>query len=171
MTLPQEVKIVTGCRAPLRVALILATALLPAPASSQPADDEALLTAARAILPSDLSEGEIRSALATGLWHDDPSAVAISVPRQNEYLTFVFRRQPDGAFSAEDVSWAANTVFGVWGFRREEIERFETTPIGWRPGSGGNLLLVIQTRGWRAGQRYTGSDIYLVFPDGTMTNR
>jgi hypothetical protein len=161
----------TEYRIPGRVALFFSTLLLSSALSGQPVIDEALLTAARSVIPSDLNENEIRAVLETGLWHDDSSAVAISIPRQNEYMTFVFRRQPDGALSAADVSWVANTVFGAWGFPRDDIERFETKPVRWQSGNRGNLLLWIQTRGWRKGQRYTGTDVYLVFPDGTLTNR
>jgi len=152
------------------VALFVSAFLFSSAPNGQPAVDEALLTAATTVMPSELSEGEIRELLQAGVWHDS-SAVAISIARQNEYMTFIFRRQPDGSFSAQDVSWIANTVFGVWGFPRMEIERFETKPLRWQAGSGGNLLLYAQTRGWREGQRYTGTDVYLVFPDGTLTNR
>src|SRR5690606_33583976 len=107
-----------------------------------------------------------------GVWNDDSSAVALSKQLEKGSLTFVFRLQPDGSYSAQDVSWISNTVFGVWGYPRSEIERFETKPLRWQASSrDGILLLYAQTRGWRQGQRYTGTDVYMVFPDGTLTNR
>jgi hypothetical protein len=158
-------------RLPHLVALFLSMLFFSRAVNSQPAIDKSLLSAAVTVMPSECAEGEIRGLLEAGVWHDDLSAVAISIPRKNEYMTFVFRRQPDGSFSGQDVSWIANTVFGVWGFPRSEIERFETKPLKWQASLNGNLLLYVQTRGWREGQRYTGTDVYLVFPDGTLTNR
>lgn len=86
-------------------------------------------------------------------------------------MTFVFRRQPDGTYSAEDASWVARTAFGFWGFPREEIERFETEPIAWRLNQEQHLLVQIRTRGWRDGQRYTASGYYLVAPDGSVSGQ
>lgn len=161
----------TECRIPQPLAFFFSMLLLSGALSGQPAIEKALLKAACIVISSDMNEDEIRSVLEAGLWSDDSSAVAISIPRQDEYMTFVFRLQPDGTFSATDVSWIANTVFGAWGFPRDEIERFETKPVSWRSGNRGNLLLRIQTRGWREGRRYTGWDVYLVSPDGALTNR
>ena len=154
-----------------RVLCSIVALLIAGITNGQPAIDEALMSAAQSVMPAELSGDEIRAFLEGGLWLDDASAVALSIPREDEYMTFVFRSQPDGSYSAQDVSWIANTVFGVWGYPRAEIERFETTPLRWELGREGNLLLYARTRGWRQGQRYTGTDVYLVFPDGTLTNR
>jgi hypothetical protein len=159
-------------RLPCFIVLILSVAVYSSSTNSQPVIEDALLDAAVSIMPSELTETEIRELLEAGVWNEGSFAVALSMPRVNEYLTFVFRLQPDGSYSAQDVSWIANTVFGVWGYPRSEIERFETNPLRWGAGSREDVILLwAQTRGWREGQRYTGTDVYMVLPDGTLENR
>ena len=154
-----------------RVALFIVTALWLGAADGQPRVDDALVTAARTVMPDDLTDSQLREALEAALWHADPPAVAVSIPRGDEYKTFVFRRQPDDTYSAEDASWVAHTAFGFWGFPREEIESFETKPLAWRVNEGRHLLVQIRTRGWRNGQRYTASGYYLVSPDGRVSGQ
>lgn len=86
-------------------------------------------------------------------------------------MTFVFRQQLDGTFSAVDASWVARTAFGFWGFRAEEIEKFETEPLRWHVNEGGHLMVQIRTRGWRNGQRYSASGYYLVSADGSVSGQ
>jgi hypothetical protein len=140
-------------------------------ANCQTQIEESLLGAALSVFPDDVSEDEAMTLLQSGLWHDDPTAVAVSIPRGNECLTFIFLSQPDGTYSAADASWVSGAAFGFWGFPREEIERFEIEPLSWSINHHGNLMVRIRTRGWREGQRYTASGAYLVSPDGSVTGQ
>jgi hypothetical protein len=97
-------------------ALLLIAALLFGPLAGQPIIDEALLVAAAArVMPSDLTGSEVRAALQKGLWQDEPIAVAVSIPRQDEYMTFVFRLRTDGTYSAVDASrTVVYAAFGIF---------------------------------------------------------
>jgi hypothetical protein len=154
-----------------RIPVFLALAVIAHSVSGQADVDEPLRNAAATVFPSDLTAPAVDSALESGLWHQNPPAVAVSIPRGNESATFIFVRQTDGTYSAADISWAARTAFGFWGFPREEIERFEMQPLTWQTNHNGTLMVRIRTRGWREGQRYTAQGLYLVSADGTVSGQ
>ena len=154
-----------------RKILLSIAALAAGTALGEPPVEEALVTSARSVMPGDLGDSEVRAMLESGVWREEPRAVALSIPRGAEYMTFVFRRQADGSYSAADASWVANTAFGFWGFPRDEIERFETEPLSWHLNDDGHLHVLIQTKGWREGQRYTARGYFLVAPDGTVSGQ
>jgi hypothetical protein len=154
-----------------RVAVFVFAALSSGAVAGQPTVDEALVTAAATVMPRDLTSDDIRAALQKGLWQVEPLAVAISIPRQHEYATFVFRRLSDGTYSAADASrTVAFAAFGYFGWPRDEYERFETEPVSWQTTQNGGSLLRVRVRAWRQGQRYSVTGHYLVNAQGEVTN-
>jgi hypothetical protein len=79
-----------------------------------------------------------------------------------------YLRQQDGAFLEIDLSAVEGGNFGKLGLRPVEYDRFETSPIEWLPRQDGLFQVNIQTRAWRAGQRYTVSEPLVIHPDGTV---
>lgn len=151
--------------------LLLTAALSSAAVAGQPTIDQALMEAAATVTPSDLTESDVRAALQRGLWQEEPIAVAVSIPRQDEYMTLVFRLLSDGTYSAVDASrTVAYAAFGFFGWPRHEYERFETEPIGWRVTQDGGSLLRVRVSAWREGQRYTAAGHYLVDAEGRVFN-
>jgi hypothetical protein len=145
--------------------------LLSGAVTGQPTIDEALVAAAATVMPSDLTEGDVRVVLQGGLWQGEPVAVAVSIPRQDEYLTLVFRLLPDGTYSAVDASrTVAFAAFGFFGWPRQEYERFETEPVSWQAAPNGDSLLRVRVSAWRDGQRYTVTGHYLVNARGEVFN-
>jgi hypothetical protein len=132
----------------------------------------ALLAAALTVMPAGTVRAEVEAALAGGLWRQDLAAVAVTLPREDETLAYVFVRQADGSFAATDatrvISFAA---FGYFGWPAEEYERFEIQPLGWEMREGGASMLRTQTQAWRQGQRYTTGDIFFVGPDASVNGR
>jgi hypothetical protein len=133
--------------------------------------DEALLSAARPLLPREMTDAELSAALRDGLWRQDLHAVAVSRPEGMGYRTYVFVRQGDGSYAATNASsTVANAAFGYFGWPATEYERYETEPVDWRITDNGHSLLYVRVRAWRQGQRYTVIGHYLVGPDGSFTN-
>jgi hypothetical protein len=154
-----------------RIAGFLFAALLSGAVAAQPTIEEALVAAAATVMPSDLTESDVRAALQKGLWQEEPVAVAVSIPRKDEYLTLVFRLLSDGAYSAVDASrTVAFAAFGFFGWPRQEYERFETEPVSWRATPDGGSLLRVRVSAWRDGQRYTVTGHYFVNAKGEVFN-
>lgn len=150
-------------------ALFLVAAVLAQTADGQPIIDEELMTSAATVMPGDLVEDDIREALRNGLWQEGVVAVAVSIPRQDEYATFVFRRFSDGTYSAVDASrTVAYAAFGYFGWPADEYDRFETEPVSWQATANGNSLLRVRVRAWRDDQRYTVIGHYLVNAKGEV---
>lgn len=133
--------------------------------------DEALRETAIGLMPDELTAREIRRQLINGYWNADGTAVAVSLPRRDATLTYVFRRRPDGSYAGADVSWIADDAFAFIGWPRGEYERFETEPVGWRQVGRDYLRLSIRTRAWHGGQRYTATSTLSVAGDGTVSGR
>jgi len=60
-------------------------------------------------------------------------------------------------------------VLGTGG--RAAYERFETTPIEWLHRDDGRYMVVMRTRAWKGGRRYTVSENLLIAADGTPLYR
>lgn len=128
--------------------------------------DEALLTAARSSMPQEMTDAELSATLGGGRWRQDGEAVAVTLPRANGTLAFVFVRQPDGSFAATDATQViARSAFGFFGWPAEEYERYEIEILDWPSPS----LLRAEVRAWRQGQRYTTGGQFLVFRDGSVS--
>jgi hypothetical protein len=142
-------------------------------ALAQPRIDPALVAAARKALPADISTNDVAKALSAGLWNSNRTAVAISINRvPRPSIIFVFLKQSSGQYRAGDVSGVEGGNFGVLGIAgRAGYERFETTPIEWLPRDDGRLQVVMRTRAWKAGRRYTVSEKLVVSADGTPLYR
>jgi hypothetical protein len=119
----------------------------------------------------DVEDSELRAALESGLWNPDRSAVATVIPRAQASLILVYLKQPDGSFLATDASGVESGNFGFFGRLRSDYERFETQPIEWRQREDGRFQVVMRTRAWRMGQRYTVAEALLIDPDGTVLYR
>ena len=70
-----------------------------------------------------------------------------------------------------DVSGIEGVNLGVIGMtRRAAYDRVETTPIKWLPREDGLFQILVRTRAWKSGQRYTVSGApAIIKADGTVT--
>jgi hypothetical protein len=131
--------------------------------------DDALFIAARKSLPQDITTNEMVRTLQAGLWNSNLTAVAISFPKPKASVIFIFLRQTNGTYLAVDASDVEGGNFGKLGIAgREDYDRFETTPIKWLYREDGWFQVVMRTRAWKAGKRYTVSEPLLIKPDGTV---
>jgi hypothetical protein len=140
-------------------------------ASAQQDFSDDLFSAARPIVPVEIENSELSAALEAGLWNPERSAVAMVIPRAEASLILVLLRRPDGSFLATDASRVEGGNFGVLGRPRTDYERFETQPVEWRQRDDGRFQVVMRTRAWRMGQRYTVAEALLIDPDGTVLYR
>ena len=143
------------------IAALLATVSV---ATAEPSFDEALHAATR---QSQISGSEVTRAAKLALWNVDKTAAAVVLKRPEASLVLVFLRKPNGEFATVDVSDVESGNFGKLGFRRSHYQRFETTPVEWRQRTDGLFQVVMQTRAWASGQRYTASEPLIIRPDGT----
>lgn len=123
--------------------------------------------AVRNEVPADVNDSQISAALEKSLQRPDGAAVALVIPRAGPSIVLVLIRKADEGYLASDVSHVENLAFGYWGRKRKEYERWETTPVEWLPREDGQLQVLIRTRAWRNGQRYTAAEPLLIKPDGT----
>ncbi|MFO1511451.1 MAG: hypothetical protein U1F83_00815 [Verrucomicrobiota bacterium] len=132
-----------------------------------------LIAAARKSLPTDLSTNVVTKALEVGLWNSNLTAIAISINRvPKASVIFVFLKQSDGSYLASNVSGVEGGNFGVLGISgRGGYDRFETTPLEWLHRDDGRFQVVMQTRAWKAGKRYTVSENLLIAKNGTPLYR
>jgi hypothetical protein len=152
------------------VPLILFTMFVTAGAMAAEARvTETLLASARNVVPQDITTNELLRVLQAGLWNSNRTAVAVSFPRQNASVIFVFLQQTNGTYLAVNASGVEGGNLGVLGSRgRKDYDRFETTPVKWLYRDDGRFQVVMRTRAWRSGRRYTVSEPLLISPNGTV---
>jgi hypothetical protein len=137
-------------------------------AIAQPVPDTALLSAARKALPQSLSTNAIRKAVHTGLWNSDRTAVAICVTNSMSPIVWVFLKQTNSQYLGVDVS-IQGLGTGFLGIApRSAYERLELTAVSWLPRDDGMFMVLLRTRVWKNGQRYTVSKPLLIQEDGTV---
>ncbi len=155
------------------VVLLLFVMFVAAGASAAGSDaNDALLRAASKSLPRGISTNEIANAFANGLWNSNRTAVAVAFPRPKASVVFVFLRQTNGTYLAADASGVEGGNFGKLGIAgRKGYDRFETMPVRWMHREDGWFQVVMRTRAWKAGQRYTVSEPLLIKPNGTVLYR
>jgi hypothetical protein len=157
-------------RSPFIVFLALVTSARVA--FGQPSTNQNLIAAACKALAADVSTNNIVKALGKGLWNSNRTAIAISINRvPKPSLIFVFLKQSNGQYLAGNVSDVESGNFGVLGFGRADYQRFETTPVEWLHRDDGRFWVVMRTRAWKAGRRYTVSERLLIDRDGTPLYR
>jgi len=84
----------------------------------------------------------------------------------------VFLKLDSGRYKAADVSGVEAASLGVLGIsKKADYDRVETTPIEWLPRDDGRFQVVMRTRAWKAGQRYTVSERLLITSGGTPLYR
>ncbi len=126
--------------------------------AAQPRIDDALLAAARKALPQDTPSSELVRALGAGTWNSNKTAVAVSIARPKGARIFVFPRQNTGKYLPVDVSGIEGANLGVIGItKRAEYDRVESAPIRWLPREDGLFQILVRTRAWKSGRRYTVS--------------
>ena len=134
----------------------------------EPPVEGPLVAAARHALPQGTSADELSNVLKAGLWNTNRTAIAVSLPRPKGSVVFVFLRQTQGTYLAVNASGVEDGNFGKLGRDRANYERFETTPVEWRHRNDGLFQVVMRTRAWRAGRRFTVSEPLIIKPDGTV---
>jgi hypothetical protein len=132
---------------------------------------EALIASARKALPEGITANQMIGLLQGGLWNPSRTAVAVSFPRPTASVVLVFLRQTNGTFLAVDASGVESGNFGVLGRGRRDYGRFETTPVEWLTREDGMFQVVMRTRAWRAGRRYTVSEPLLINRSGAVLRR
>lgn len=149
----------------IAAALALAGGVLAAEAHIE----EALFRTAHVALPQEIATNEIVRGLQTGLWNPNRTAVAVSFPQPRASVVFVFLRQTNGTYLAVDASGVEGGNFGKLGISgRSGYERFETQPVEWLRREDEWFQVVMRTRAWKAGQRFTVSEALVIKPDGTV---
>ena len=136
--------------------------------------DQALLNSAREVLLEEISMEGLEVVLGKGLWNSNRTAVAISIPMppSKASLSFIFLYQPDGTFLACDASGVEGGNFGKLGTAgRESYDRYETTPVKWLHRDNGYFQVMMQTRAWKNGQRYTVAEPLVIRKDGFVVYR
>jgi len=150
------------------LALLFALFMATATGAVEPPMEGTLLVAARNALPQGTSANELSKVLKAGLWNTNRTAVAVSLARPEGSIVLVFLRQTKGTYLAVNASGVEGGNFGKLGRDRADYERFETTPVEWQPRNDGLFQVVMRTRAWRAGRRYTVSEALVIKPDGTI---
>jgi len=133
--------------------------------------DAALLAAAQKAMPGEVATNELVSALQAGLWNSNRTAVAVSIarPHPETSLVFVFLSQNDGTYLAVDAHGVEGGNLGKLGIAsRAGYDRFETTPTEWLHREDGRFQVVMRTRAWKDGKRYTASEPLLIGRNGTV---
>jgi hypothetical protein len=154
------------------IRLVLFTAFVAVGAlAAQSHVPETLLTSARNALPQDIAPNEMVQALQSGLWNSNGTALAISLPRPrpNASIVFVFLHQTNGTYLAVDATGVEGGNLGKLGSRRrKDYDRVETTPVQWLDRDDDRFQVVMRTRAWLAGRRYTVAEKLLISRGGTV---
>jgi hypothetical protein len=153
-----------------RAALTL-FALIAAASAAEPQLDTALFTAAQKAMPSEVTTNQLVSVLQEGVWNSNRTALAVSItqPHPKSSLVFVFLRQKDGGYLAVDARGVEGGNLGKLGTAgRAGYDRFETVPTEWLHREDGRFQVVMRTRAWKAGKRFTVSEKLLINPSGTV---
>ena len=111
----------------------------------------------------------IAEARASGLWTDDGTAAAVSIPMDNRTGVYVLLVRPNGEYTIADISRIERGLFTTLGLATPaDYEKYETQPVEWITLEDGNLLLKVRLQAWRDGQRYTVSAPVIIRPDGSV---
>lgn len=111
----------------------------------------------------------LAEASASGIWNDDRTAAAVSIPMGNRTGVYVLLVRPNGEHTTADISRIENGLFAKLGTaERSDYEKYETAPIEWKALEDGNLLLKVRLQAWRDGQRYTVLGPVIIRPDGSV---
>ena len=137
-------------------------------ALSGPRPDTSLVAVAKHALPQSISSNEITVALRVGLWNSNRTAVAVCFTNSNTPTVWVFLKQASGEYLSVDVSLEGLGLghLGIGG--RSAYDRLELTPLQWLHRDDGMFMVLMRTRAWKAGQRYTASKPILIRADGTI---
>ena len=137
-------------------------------AAARPGPDTTLFAAARKALPQAISSNEISKALNTGLWNSNRTGVAVCLTNSKASTAFVFLKQTGGDYLAVDISTEGLGIWQIGIAPRSAYERLELTPVRWLARDDGMFMVLMRTRAWKAGQRYTVSKPVLIRQDGTI---
>ncbi len=154
-----------------RAALILVFAFAVTASAGELRIDAALLAAAQKAVTGRITTNQLAKALEAGLWNSNRTALAISIPQPKMSAIWVFLRQTNDTCLAVDASGVEGCNFGVLGRPRTDYERFETKPIKWLYREDGRFQVVMRTRAWRGGRRYTVSEPLLISREGVVMYR
>jgi hypothetical protein len=109
--------------------------------------------------------------LDTGLWNSNRTAVAICLTNSKASTVFVFLKQTGGKYLAVDASIEGLGIWQIGIAPRSAYERLELTPVQWLDREDGMFMVLMRTRAWKAGQRYTVSKPLLIQQDGTILHQ
>ncbi len=138
------------------------------PVSAESKTDGELFAYARQSLGEGVSSNDLALALTRGLWNSNRTAVAISVTNSPAPSAWVFLKRSNNGYLAVDLSTDGLGIGLIGNAARSAYERLELVPIEWLPREDGMLMVVMRTRAWKGGQRYTVSKPILIRQDGTL---
>ncbi len=133
--------------------------------------DAALFAAAQRAMPRGIATNQLVRALESGLWNSNRTALAVSITQPKASVIFVFLRQTNRTYVAADSSLVEDGNFGKLGRPRTDYERFETIPVEWLHRDDGFFQVLMRTRAWRHGRRYTVSEPLVISPQGRALYR
>jgi hypothetical protein len=130
--------------------------------------DDALILAARDVVPLEMAHHEMMALLKWGVWDGDRTAFAVAFRRGKGTAVVVFSRRGDGTYRAVDVSDVEPGNLGKLGSHGQVYERVETEPMDVSRRADGSLVILVRTRAWRGGRRYAVTEPVLIEPDGEV---
>lgn len=154
-----------------RAALILVFAFAVTASAGEMHIEAALLATAQKAVSGKVTTNQLATALESGLWNSNRTALAISIPQPKMSAIWVFIRQTNATYLTVDASGVEGCNFGVLGRPRAYYERFETVPVKWLYREDGRFQVVMRTRAWRGGRRYTVSEPLLISREGVVMYR
>ena len=138
--------------------------------SSYSAEDIApeLLNVAKVHLLQNFSIKDIKQSLMRGSWNADKSAIAVTLYKPKKTVVFIFIQQDEKKYKAVDISQIEDGNLGKLGMaRRMEYSKIETIPTEWRNRDDSSYQVVLRTRVWKDGQRYTVYEELIITANGT----
>ena len=111
----------------------------------------------------------VAEARASGLWTNDGTAAAVSIPMDNRTGVYVLLEREDGEYTIADISRIEDGLFTKLGLAKPvDYDRYETLPVEWIALEGGDLLLKVRLQAWRDGRRYTVSGPVIIRSDESV---
>jgi len=117
-------------------------------------------------LPNDLDRASIDEGLASAVWNDAGTAVAVAFVHPRATCVVAFLPRDTREYVGTDISDVEARNVGAIGPFRTYVRR-ATVPLSWEEWSEGRRVLRVRTTVWdQAGQRYRGTEALVFSPDG-----
>ena len=109
----------------------------------------------------------VQIAQSTGLWTEDRSAAALSIPADWGTALYVVLFRSDAKPLVVNISRVGPALFLKLGLApQSEYEKYEIQPVEWLEETESQVMLSVRLHAWRDGQRYTVSTPIAVDDEG-----